>query len=67
MLALYGFLNLIDFCPMHSVNSVKVETPQIILSVLKLLFETLLPKRNMMCLSFSTFKKYMTQHGNMAF
>ena len=33
----------------------------------KYLFDTLLPKRNMLCLSISTWKKHMTQHGNMAF
>jgi len=33
----------------------------------KHLFDTLLPKRNMLCLSISTWKKHMTQHGNMAF
>ena len=67
MIALHDFLNPMDSCPIYSVDSVKVETLQIILSILKLLFETLLPKRNMLCLSFSTLKKHMTQQGNMTF
>jgi len=29
--------------------------------------QTLLPKRNMLCLSFLTLEKHMTQHGNMTF
>ena len=48
-------------------GSVKVGTLYIILFVLKHLFETLLPKRNMLRLSFSTLKKHTTQHGNITF
>jgi hypothetical protein len=65
MLAFYGFLNPMDSCPICSVDSVKVGAPWILLSVLKLLFETF-AKKNMLCLSLSNSKKHMTQHGNMA-
>ena len=57
MLALYGFLNPMDSCPIYGVDSVKVEALWIILFVLKPLFETPLPKRNMLCLSFSILEK----------
>ena len=56
MLALYGFLNSTDSCPIYSVDSVKVEALWI---VLKLLFETPLPKRNMPIL-FDLGKAYDT-------
>ena len=46
-----------DSCPIYSVDSVKVEAHEIILFVLKFLFETPLPKRNMLCLIFLDLEK----------
>jgi len=60
MLAFYGFLNPMDSYPICSVDSVKVETPWIILSVLKLLFETFAKKEHAVSIFVDLEKAYDT-------
>ena len=49
-----------DYCPICSVNSVKVEAPWFILSVLKLLFETFAKKEHVMSIFVDLEKAYDT-------